>query len=276
MSENVQTPEAMNERLYQFDNVYAALPSPEAITAERVPEYWAQGFLAAEGLLSSEDIGRATAALMRIIEDRGTKAQVQFVQPQASLRSPEEREFAVRKVSAYVGVDETLRAIAFHPRLLGIVERLVGEPVKLVQDMALLKPPTGGGEKPWHQDMAYGPLAFDKPVIGVWIALDEAALDNGCMHVIPHSHRDGGTPHYAVRDWQICDASVPVERDVAVPLQPGGALFFHGLLHHGTPNNLSAKRRRALQFHYAPASASKLTPREYKRMFTNEMTKAEC
>ena len=58
--------------------------------------------------------------------------------------------------------------------------------------------------------------------------------------------------------------------------QPGGVLIFHGLLHHGTPPNFSEKRRRSIQIHYAPQSASKLSPREYKRMFTNEMTNAEC
>ncbi|MNV91690.1 Phytanoyl-CoA dioxygenase (PhyH) [compost metagenome] len=124
--------------------------------------------------------------------------------------------------------------------------------------------------------MAYGPLAYNKPVIGVWIALDDAELDNGCMHVIPGSHAEGATPHYAVRDWQICDTHIPVERDVAIPLKSGGLMFFHGLIKHGTPYNLSPKRRRALQFHYVGASAEKLTGKEYKRIFTNEMTNAEC
>jgi phytanoyl-CoA hydroxylase len=124
--------------------------------------------------------------------------------------------------------------------------------------------------------MAYGNLAFDKSVVGIWIALDPAELDNGCMHVIPGSHRGGGAPHYAVRDWQLCDSGVQVETDVAVPLEPGGALLFSGLLHHGTPPNFSVKRRRALQIHYAGESAQKLSPEEYKRMFTNVMTNAEC
>jgi ectoine hydroxylase-related dioxygenase (phytanoyl-CoA dioxygenase family) len=152
----------------------------------------------------------------------------------------------------------------------------MGEKPKLIQDMALLKPPQGGGEKPWHQDMAYGVLTYDKPVVGVWIALDEAGVDNGCMQVMPRSHMDGGIPHYAVRDWQICDTNVPVERNVIVPLKPGGMLFFHGELVHGTAYNFSDKKRRALQFHYAPESAERVSPKEYKRMYTNEMSGAEC
>jgi len=50
------------------------------------------------------------------------------------------------------------------------------------------------------------------------------------------------------RDHQICDTDVATDRIVAVPLEPGGLLVFHGLLHHGTPPNASPRRRRALQF----------------------------
>ncbi|MDF2671391.1 MAG: phytanoyl-CoA dioxygenase family protein, partial [Paenibacillus sp.] len=122
----------------------------------------------------------------------------------------------------------------------------------------------------------YGNLSQTKMVCGVWIALDEARLDNGCMHVIPGTHLEGAVPHFAVRDWQICDSQVEVARDVVVPLKPGGALFFAGMLHHGTPPNLSEYRRRALQFHYCPESSEKMTPKQFKEVFTSEMSDAEC
>jgi len=121
--------------------------------------------------------------------------------------------------------------------------------------MALIKPPDGGSEKPWHQDKAYFDVALDAPVVGVWIALDEATAENGCMHVVPGSHRGGPVVHFDRRDWQICDTDVQVDEDVMVPLAPGGALLFDGLVHHGTPPNRSEARRRALQFHYTAADA---------------------
>lgn len=271
-----ESPEMINEMLYRHRGVHEPLPGPGHVDAAAVAAYRTEGFVAVADLLTGTQVQQASEAVMSIVFDPQTKAKVQFTKAQAELRTEEERELAVRKVHQFVDCDETLRAIAFHPELLAIAEQLLGEKPVLVQDMAMLKPPTGGGEKPWHQDMAYGQLAYGKAVVGVWIALDEAGIDNGCMHVIPRSHREGATPHYAVRDWQLCDASVPVERDIAVPLKPGSALFFHGLLYHGTPNNMSAKRRRALQFHYACESASKLTPKEYKQMFTNELSGAEC
>jgi phytanoyl-CoA hydroxylase len=276
MSTKSQNAEDINKRMYRFDNVHRSLASINDFTDGHIRQYREEGFVAVEQVLTAEDVGRSIDAVMDIIINRNTKTKVQFTKPQSELKTDEERELAVRKIYNFVDFDETLRAMAYHSVVLSVVERLLGAEAMLVQDQALLKPPYGGEEKPWHQDMAYNNLTWNKPVVGVWIALDEAGLDNGCMHIIPRSHMDGGTPHYAVRDWQICDTNVPVDKDSAVPLKPGGVLFFHGLLYHGTPNNFSSKRRRALQFHYAPKSAVKMSTGEYRRIFTNEMTSAEC
>jgi ectoine hydroxylase-related dioxygenase (phytanoyl-CoA dioxygenase family) len=273
---NAASSEEINRLLYPLHEIYSAIQGPDDIQVEHAKLYKEQGFLAVESILSDTEIRGAIEAIMEHIFSDETNVKIQFSKPKSELTRAEDREFAVRKLYEFAEVEQRLRAIAYHPVLLNIVERLIGAKPRLVQDMALLKPPNGGGEKPWHQDMAYGNLAYDQSVIGVWIALDEVGIDNGCMQVVPRSHMDGGTPHYAIRDWQICDANVPVQRNVAVPLKPGGALFFHGLLVHGTANNFSNKRRRALQFHYVSEKAEKVSPREYKRMFTNEMTGAEC
>jgi phytanoyl-CoA hydroxylase len=138
--------------------------------------------------------------------------------------------------------------------LKGIAEKLQGESVKLFQEMGLLKPPGGGVEKPWHQDTAYFRLSTPLAVIGTWTALDPVDADNGCMHVVPGSHLGGPKPHYHDRDCQLPDNTIPRDEVMAVPLRPGGAMFFSGLIHHGTPPNLSDRRRRALQFHYLAES----------------------
>ncbi|NJL31459.1 MAG: phytanoyl-CoA dioxygenase family protein [Phycisphaerales bacterium] len=63
---------------------------------------------------------------------------------------------------------------------------------------------------------------------------------------------------------------------IACPLAPGGALFFDSLLPHGTPTNHSSKRRRALQFHYAPADAH-LVPQETRlAVFGSEGKDVSC
>lgn len=276
-NEELDLAHSIASTMYRYDQLAdRRVPTLQDLTEAHVKQFWEEGYLVVEQALSAEEIASSTEALMDILSGASVGSKVQFVKPRSELNSPEEIELAARKVYDYIDHEPRLRAIAYQTAIMEALAKLFGEPAKVVQDQAILKPPTGGAEKPWHQDMAYGPLAYDKSVIGLWMALDPAELDNGCMHVIPYSHRDGGVPHYAVRDWQLCDVAVQVERDIAVPLKPGGVLIFSGLLHHGTPPNFSAKRRRALQIHYAPESATKLTPQEYKRMFTNEMTGAEC
>lgn len=162
------------------------------------------------------------------------------------------------------------------PTMLGIVRLLLGTSnVELYQAMALLKPPLGGREKPWHQDHAYFDLALGTPIVGVWIAIDEAALDNGCMHVLDAGHASGPLPHFAIRDWQLCDTAMLGIGSVAIPLPPGGALFFDGLLPHGTPINRSQKQRRAVQLHFCPAGTRRVTKAERFSAFGDRGT-FEC
>ncbi len=271
-----ESQEIINAKLYKYDNVHVSLNGISEIQDEHFDSYKSTGFLSVEGVLSEEKLEHSKQALMDLLHVDRKGAKLQFSKPEKELRTQQDRDLAIRKIHEFVAVEDRLRQIAYHPDIIGTIRRIFGEEPKLIQDMALLKPPHRGGEKPWHQDMAYGNLTYTKAAIGVWIALDEATADNGCMHIIPGSHQEGATPHYAVRDWQLCDSQVPVSRDLIVPLQPGGALFFHGMLYHGTPSNLSAQGRRALQFHYVPASAEKVSPQEYKRMFTNELSGAEC
>ena len=155
-------------------------------------------------------------------------------------------------------------------------EQLMGENPVLFQEMALLKPPHIGREKPWHQDCAYFDLPLETSVVAIWIALEEATPENGCLHLIPGSHRSGPMPHFKRRDWQICDTDVAVDRGVMVPLKPGGCLFWHGLLHHGSPANHSSLSRRALQYHYKPASAEESSKEERLQLFGGEVAGAQC
>ncbi|QGQ98426.1 phytanoyl-CoA dioxygenase family protein [Paenibacillus psychroresistens] len=276
MSKLELTAEQINNQLYRYDKVHVSLNSKNELQAEHLQNYRRDGFLSIDSLLEQPIVDSAIEGVMELgfVDRKGAK--LQFIKSEKELKTLEEKELALRKISEFVEEDERLKAVAYHPEILNVIRQIFGEEPKLIQDMALLKPPHGGGEKPWHQDMAYGNLTYTKAVIGVWIALDEADVNNGCMHVIPRSHQEGATPHYAIRDWQLCDIQVPVERDVIVPLKPGGVLFFHGMLYHGTPSNFSNKQRRALQFHYAPASSERVGPHEYKRMFTNELSGAEC
>ena len=182
----------------------------------------------------------------------------------------------MRKLWKFAGTDPVLATAVAAPRMMAIVEQLISPGARLIQDMALLKPPHRGAEKPWHQDNAYFDWTPLDGVLGVWIALDPATVENGCMQIVPGSHRAGPAPHYHVRDCQLADQGSRADRALVVPLAPGGALFFSALLHHGTPPNRSADRRRALQFHYAAARCRRMTFREHMANFSAEGAYTGC
>ena len=190
--------------------------------------------------------------------------------------TPEQRQDAVRKIMKFVQYEERLLALAFHPKLLAAVRALLEDEPHLFQDMAMIKPPRIGREKPWHQDHAYFNYPLGTRIVRVWVALDEATLENGCMQLLPGLHREGPRLHFQRRDWQICDQEIMGRRSVAVPLKPGGLLFFDGLLPHGTPHNNSPKRRRAVQFHFVPRSVHLGTEEERLRVFGSEGKNVTC
>ena len=133
-----------------------------------------------------------------------------------------------------------------------------------MQSMLFAKPPGLPGQA-WHQDERYIPTR-DRSLIGVWIALDDADEGNGCLRVLPRSHRPGRI--YPQRDHGRPDEFDPTGEahgfdprdeafgpgEIAVPVRAGDVIFFNGYLLHRSFKNRSADRsRRALVNHYCSA-----------------------
>ncbi len=271
---------AQTDHLYETSVTAQSVDGFAGITEEHVEFYRDRGYLSVQNAFSQEEIDAALAGLLDLID--GANPDFTGVQFEAEARDllpttpREQKQDLVRKLMSFVDHDPRLNAIGAHPNLLNVVSRLIDAPPLLFQDQALLKPPLIGREKPWHQDNAFFNLSMVAPVVGVWIAIDEAVPENGCMHVIPGSHLSGPVPHFQRRDWQICDTEVALADVISAPLKPGGCLFFHGLLHHGTPASRSSHRRRALQLHYKPADLPQIEESERLAIFGSEGTGVTC
>ena len=254
-------PVALAETINNLDTFnYAAL--------ER---YYQDGFIAVANAFTTKEVHAAINGLDDLV--MGRREGFTGIQYESEARDSlatlplEKRLDAVRKFWGFAAYEPRLDALARHPRLQRVLELILGEPPVLFQDMALIKPPKIGREKPWHQDHAYFDFPLATRVVGVWIALDTATVENGCMRVLPGGHLDGPRPHAQRRDWQISDADMKDVRPVAVPLRPGGLILFDGLLPHGTPANFSPRRRRAVQFHFHNNSAKKFSKEERSAIF---------
>lgn len=267
--------------LYDPKGITTGVDGFANVTDAHVARFHAQGFLVVENAFSTQEVQNGLDGLDHLLSGKVAGFDgIHYERASAGIAveelSPLQKQDYVRKFMYFVDYDDRLHGLAHHPQLLTLVQRLIGDIPLLFQDMALLKPPRMGREKPWHQDHAYFRVDLEARVVGCWIALDEATIENGCMVIAPGSHLKGPVVHFQRRDWQICDTDVDNSDALAVPLKPGGLLIFQSLLHHGTPPNLSAQRRRALQFHYRPQSAPLTSQEERLALFGGEGLGAEC
>ncbi len=275
------------EQLYAHDAVAEPLDGLASVTDKHVREvYRSQGFLAINHAFTADEVEAAKQGLCDLA--MGRKPAFQHIQFEAAVRdrldelSAEERLDGIRKLMWFCEHDERLGHMSSHAKLLDVVSRLMGgQTPKCFQEMALSKPPRIGREKPWHQDAAYFDLAPQADVVGVWIALDEATIANGCMRVLAGGNQIGPVHHWQRRDWQICDTDIEKLHDkkhpvLAVPLKPGGLMMFNGLLPHGTPQNTTGERRRALQFHYCPENVEWTSKEDRLAIYGTEGKDVEC
>jgi len=273
--------EEYDNRLYEVDMSVEPLSSLEAVGESALDQYRTLGFVSVANAFSPHQISNVTSAFLEML-DKDLPEPIQLQYESAAIgritgMPPEERADYVRKFMYFTGYDERIAAMAYDPQLLDVVRRALGTEPEMFQDMALFKPPGIGREKPWHQDHAYFNLPLGTPVVGVWIALDQATLDNGCMVFLPGGHHEGPLPHFNRRDWQICDSEI-LRRGggVAAPLPSGGCLIFDGLTPHGTPTNRSGARRKALQFHYIPKGTARTSTEERMEIFGEGAHGATC
>jgi phytanoyl-CoA hydroxylase len=226
---------------------------------EMIAQYQREGYLVVPGVLEPGHVEQCLSALADLAADpvlepgnRGGAGAFIALEPGADT-AVAPRADLIRKFGNFTDGSPPLLRAAMSARLHGVLDALMGQGRVLLQEMALVKPPRFSGEKPWHQDAAYFRGSDPNLMFGVWIALDPATRENGCMEVIPGSQLLGPAPHVPAEDINLCTIRpdlVDLPRRVALPMEPGDILIFHSLIHHYTAANRSSQRRRALQFHY--------------------------
>ncbi|MEM9301289.1 MAG: phytanoyl-CoA dioxygenase family protein [Pseudomonadota bacterium] len=144
---------------------------------------------------------------------------------------------------------------------LGNLARSLGmQDPRIVQSMMIFKQPAIGGEVRLHQDASFL-LTEPSTVLGLWFALEDATVENGCLQVIPAGHRGPLRQRFArtgatSADYRELDAT-PFDHAAVVPLEvPRGTLVcLHGHLPHGSAPNHSAASRHAYAMHVIDGQA---------------------
>jgi hypothetical protein len=149
---------------------------------------------------------------------------------------------------------------ACSPDLLDMAEQVIGPDIALWATALFGKPAGVGRRVPWHQDGRYWPIR-PRATVTFWFALDAATPENGCMRVIPGSHRGGLLQHVAstgedlVLNTAVDDPRFDERQAKDVILEPGQVSLHHVDLVHGSEPNRSEKRRAGLTIRYMPTTA---------------------
>lgn len=149
--------------------------------------------------------------------------------------------------------EEQVRRSDLYPR----VESLLGGPVRLFRDHSFYKP-AGKGDRSrlvLHQDNRYWHL--DPPeAVTVWMALDDATLENGCVHYVHGSHRLGRIEHVRPEEGAVLVEAHSDQEPVPYPVPAGSALVHHANTLHGSGPNLTDGPRRAYALVFVRADAT--------------------
>jgi ectoine hydroxylase-related dioxygenase (phytanoyl-CoA dioxygenase family) len=162
--------------------------------------------------------------------------------------------------------------LASQPRILDVIEALMGPDVLVLSTHVFCKypnarPSVAATQKfvAWHQDVTYWGL--EPPyALTAWYAIDDSDVENGCMRVIPGSHRDGIMEHgKSTKPGNLLSINQEVRSEVDdssaidLVLQAGQISIHHGHLIHGSNSNRSDRRRCGLTIRYCPPNVKPIT-----------------
>ena len=198
---------------------------------------------------------RRAIDLAREADGRGV-AGTAIVHPERNLADSVGSEaLAEERVSKVFKVhrDSVFHEFATQPDLVASVQHLLGTDIDCFLSQFIFKNPGAWGQ-PWHQDAFYFP--FDRgPQVGVWLAVTEATLANGCLHVVPGSHLEPVHEHLLDRRPNANQGYVEIlDHDMSgeqpVTMAPGDLLIFHSHLMHRSKDNDSSAIRAAMVYHF--------------------------
>jgi hypothetical protein len=244
------------------------------VPVDQYVSYRREGFLVVKGLIAKDEAGRLHDWADDILYGR---EQVEGLDPAQESATLEQLLSRFTRIHQLHRVNATAEWGLLHPRVLDVLEALIGPDILALQSMLFFNPPGKGGQG-WHQD-AYYITTYPDTLIGAWLPLEPADEENGCLWLAPGSGAEpiypahNGPAHIhaagAFEDLSEVDnvssldddantlsgiVAARYEKIVSVPVEPGDAVFFNGrVFHRSYPNRTKDRFRRAFVCHYCNA-----------------------
>ncbi|HET6386516.1 MAG TPA: phytanoyl-CoA dioxygenase family protein [Armatimonadota bacterium] len=254
------------------------------LTQEQIDGYHQNGFLAIEALTTPAEVESLQSIYDSLFAARvGREVGDQFDLGGAD---QEGQEAALPQILGPSKYAPALRQGQLFVNAEAIARQLLGPEAKFGGDHAILKPAEIGAATPWHQDEAYWDPSMEYNSLSIWIPLQDATVESGCMQFIPGSHRSEVQPHHTINhDPRVHGLEIDAADTsgaVACPIPAGGATVHHNrTLHYAGPNLTGGPRRAYILGFSLPArprsetrdfywNAQKRTPREERARAARE------
>ncbi len=223
--------------------------------AQQKAQYAEQGYLVFAELLTPQELAEVRAALAEVLREAEglTESNSKF----SVVEGADGRSY-VRRIFNPIEHHKVFHELVFHPKIVDAVENLIGPNIQLHHTKLNLKPPAKEARFEWHQDYPFFPHT-NYDLLAVMVMIDEATEENGCLTIIPGSHKWGPRNHLFAKDGafssQLEDKRVldDSSRWLAVPVRAGGIELHHCNMLHSSLANKTNKPRSAMVIQYRAA-----------------------
>lgn len=229
------------------------------ITDEQAAQFQENGFMVIEDFLSPEELSRWRTAVMEAVNERGGRKM-----PGKDIKTGEDD--GINEDAEYFGkvfdqllnlwqTNNAVRELMLDKRIGEMAAKLSGsEGIRIWHDQALFKRPWANPTA-WHLDTPFWSFS-DRKALSIWVALDDATLENGCLYFLPGSHKMTNFENVAIGKnmdsifeiYPRCADIAPV----AAKMKAGSCSFHNGLVIHGAGANMTNHFRRAMTCAYLP------------------------
>ncbi|MDU0202055.1 phytanoyl-CoA dioxygenase family protein [Paenibacillus sp. MAH-36] len=212
------------------------------ISEDQVKFYHENGYLLVKGVYDAEEVKTFRESVETFLKRAAASKFDRSHAWAGDYLPPEELKKLVLKGFHDVQYhDAQFMRMITQRNLITIFTQLIGENVQLHHTKMMVKPPEKGAAFPMHQDYPYFPHSKHSMMLAS-IHLDHTNEENGCLHVIPGSHKQGPLPH--VGSYYLNHKEYPIESGIPCIAESGDVLFFNYLTIHGSPINRSDRTRR--------------------------------
>ena len=164
--------------------------------------------------------------------------------------------------------DALFLAYMQHPLFRDITQKIIGEQVSALRAMFFNKPANQGVMIDWHQDGAGGWNLSIRPKVTIWTALDATCVANGCLQIIPGSHKTKIPEKGDQLSPEERAIHAPIEKRIYLEMEKGEVVLLHNWALHRSEVNTIDRPRRAFSVCYIDAATTQVsTGRSYPRVF---------